>query len=257
LSENPLRRRPVAITALLAALFLGEIGRSLPSAVAQPPDPAAAPEPLATHSAAAPAPPVATGQAAPLPSGVSPSQEEKSDALRDLELRLALLEKDIGAYKLFMEIIATVFAVGSLASLFSMFRFEQRASDAHRISIPGESAAQKRASDVHSTFLEGPKTTLELVNATLTLAQGAGERAARFLENKARSTLLELDTEARDLLTRVDRKDDRALIADEGRRNIAKPSSKNQPIRDQPLLLASRSPLDSFCTFYSRNGIPP
>ncbi len=117
-----------------------------------------------------------------------------------------------------MGIIATVFAIGSFASLFSMFRFEQRASEAHRVSITGERDAQKRASDVHTTFLEGSKTTLELVNATLTLAQEAGERAARFLENKARITLLELDTEARDLLTRVDRKDDRALIADEGRR---------------------------------------
>lgn len=182
------------------------------------------------------------------------AQVQSSRGDQAAEIRMALLERDVQTLRSFLEFGATllgvVLALGGLASLYSLFRFEHRASEAHSLSISGERASQNRAAEVHSTFLEGSKTTLELVNSTLALAQEASERAAKFLENKARTMLGELDKEAKGLLASVPRKDDRALIADEGRRsNLRSLAQKLTGFEINRFLLPVELPLTPACSF--------
>jgi tetratricopeptide (TPR) repeat protein len=133
--------------------------------------------------------------------------------------------------------LGVVLAIGTIASVFGFIRSEHRAAEAHsyslatartaedraagsfQLAIRGESASQERAAEVHKAFLTGSKETLELVNATLTLAKEASERAAKTIELRARQTIEELDQEAQGLLASVPSQDDRALVADPGTRS--------------------------------------
>jgi len=90
---------------------------------------------------------------------------------------------------------------------------EKRASQAFVLALAGETATQRRAAEVHEKFLAGSRETLDLVNATLTLAKEASERAAKAIETKARLILDELDQECQSLLASVPAQDDRALVA--------------------------------------------
>lgn len=96
---------------------------------------------------------------------------------------------------------------------------QHRSAQAFELGFTGEKASQQRAAQVHEEFLTGSKETLELVNATLTLAKEASERAAKIIETKARSTIAELDQESQALLASVPSQDDRALIANPGSRS--------------------------------------
>lgn len=141
---------------------------------------------------------------------------------RELERKVEILERQFNTLSTVMIIVGSVLgiflALGTVGSLFSLWSFERRASESHKIAIRGEGAAQNRAAEVHQSFLEGSKTTLELVNATLTLAKEASERAAHFLEEKAREALDSLDSEAKALLA-ISAGDDRTLVADQRRRS--------------------------------------
>jgi len=140
-----------------------------------------------------------------------------------LQTKLVLLEHEVshlnnlasgaGAF------LALFLALGTAGSFYSLYHFERRTKEAHGLSMRGEGDAQKRAAEVHQGFLEGSKTTLELVNATLTLAKEAGERAAKFLEERAREELATLNTKANRLLTEVSQSNDRALIEKEQSRS--------------------------------------
>jgi tetratricopeptide (TPR) repeat protein len=116
-------------------------------------------------------------------------------------------------------VLGIFLALGTAGSIFSLWNFEKRAKETHKLVISGETAGQARSAEVHQSFLEGSKTTLELVNATLTLAKEASERAAHFLEEKALEALDSLDREAKTLLATVPRGEDRALVADQRRRS--------------------------------------
>lgn len=134
-------------------------------------------------------------------------------------------------------ILALILTLGTGVSLIGWFKSDRRAAEAHKytlesakqsdqrtvqsfsLAVAGESAAQNRAAEVHETFLEGSKQTLDLVNATLELAKEASERAAKFIERKARAMVEDLDSESRRLLANVPKQDDRALIADPDRRS--------------------------------------
>ena len=111
-------------------------------------------------------------------------------------------------------VLVTVLTLGGLGSIIGGIRTESRTSEAHRLFITGERASQKRSDEAHKTFLGSSRDTLELVNATLTLSQEASERAAHFIENKARATREELDKNAKFLIESVHKEDDRALVAD-------------------------------------------
>lgn len=110
--------------------------------------------------------------------------------------------------------LATVLTLGGIGSFIGWTRAESRTVEAHRLFITGERAAQGRSDEVHETFLKSSRDTLDLVNATLTLAKEASMRAAKFIENKARTTREELDKNAKFLIESVHKEDDRALVAD-------------------------------------------
>lgn len=130
-----------------------------------------------------------------------------------------------------------VLAIGTVGSLIGYVRSETRATEAHKfalsnatelekrasqgfgLAITGEIASQSRAAEVHEKFLAGSRETLDLVNATLTLAKEASERAAKAIETKARVTLEELDQECQSLLASVPAQDDRALVANPASRS--------------------------------------
>jgi tetratricopeptide (TPR) repeat protein len=115
--------------------------------------------------------------------------------------------------------VGLFFAMAAGVSLFGFFKTESRAKESHVISIAGETAAQNRASEIHGAFLASSKETLELVNATLQLAKEASERAVKSIEEKAIAALADVDQRARDLITRVPREDDHALVANQTRRS--------------------------------------
>jgi tetratricopeptide (TPR) repeat protein len=96
---------------------------------------------------------------------------------------------------------------------------EQRATEAFKLAVTGETAALSRAAEVHEKFLSGSRETLDLVNATLTLANEASERAAKTIEARARLTIKGLDRDCQSLLASVPAQDDRALISQPANRS--------------------------------------
>jgi tetratricopeptide (TPR) repeat protein len=111
-------------------------------------------------------------------------------------------------------ILGLILVVGFGASTFSWFTTTRRES---KLAIAGETASQARAQQVHEGFLgqvAQAKETLDLVNATLSLAERASRRAAEAVVEKARIKRAQLDTQSRQLLEDVRHRDDRALVAE-------------------------------------------
>lgn len=137
----------------------------------------------------------------------------------------------------FISFLGLVLVLGTGGSLIGFIRSEKRATEAHSfalaasgasetrtaqafsLAISGESASQSRAAEVHEKFLSGSRETLDLVNATLTLAKEASERAARTIEVKAKASIEDLDRDSQALLASVPSQDDRALIANPASRS--------------------------------------
>lgn len=177
----------------------------------------AQPKPAATAAALAPQQ-TPTGQI----QTSTPIQQDSVADGRELERKIKTLEGEIENLRSWITwagiALGGFAALGAFGSFFSLWRFESRASQSHKVAIRGEEATQERAAEVHTTFLEGSKTTLELVNATLLLAKEASERAAHFLEEKARESLESLNREAKALLAKAPQENDRGLIADSRKR---------------------------------------
>ena len=140
------------------------------------------------------------------------------DMQQSLDKEVAILREKVDTLYwltgILIAVLVTVLTLGGLGSLIGGIRTESRTSEAHRLFITGERASQGRSDEVHKTFLESSRDTLDLVNETLTLAKEASERAAHFIENKARATREKLDENAKFLLESVHKEDDRALVAD-------------------------------------------
>jgi hypothetical protein len=162
---------------------------------------------------------------AQVPTGSGPPQEVtgvKGDAtaridilnrrIEDLEAKANLMTVIFGVVATFVGVVAGVPTILSMVA-------SSRAGEAHQVAMAGERAQQGRLAEIHQTFLEGSAKTLTLVNDTLTLAKEASDRAARFIEDKARSTLGQLDREARSFLASSTSGDDRALVADPKKRS--------------------------------------
>jgi len=196
---------------------------------------------LAGHAQASASPAPATTTTVTQPEQATP-QGQPSESQSDLAARLeaaeellvevkAKLDSVTGTLQIVSVTFAALLSLGTVGSLFGFIRSERRAAEAHSYSlssgresdarataafdlaITGERASQKRAATVHEEFLTGSKETLELVNATLTLAKEASERAAKTIERRARTLVQELDHDAQFLLASVPSQDDRALIA--------------------------------------------
>jgi tetratricopeptide (TPR) repeat protein len=149
----------------------------------------------------------------PPPNSSTPSQ---------IDIRIHDLEREVDSLKTLLTgvagILAVILTLGTGASLLNLYRSDRRTEEAHRLGIAGEEKSQSRATDIHHSFLEGSKTTLELVNATLTLARDASERASKVLEVKARGALEDLDKDAKHLLAKT-KSNDRALVRDPAHRS--------------------------------------
>jgi tetratricopeptide (TPR) repeat protein len=168
-----------------------------------------------------------------------------------------------GTTSLLITILAAVLALGGVTSLFSWARLEfsrfkrpgekmaeDRSTELHTLAVRGETAAQARSDEVHHTFLDGSKKTLELVNDTLSLAKEASERAAKSLEMRAAHLSETLDTKAQHLLTSVPPEDDHALVADPT--HTASVRSLAQEIEEfhiNTLMLADAFRLSPSCMF--------
>jgi tetratricopeptide (TPR) repeat protein len=180
------------------------------------------------------------------PSGISSEDPKKIDSLaeeqREFIRRLDKKDAELAELRIkfetttsnltnFAGFLGLLLTIGTGFSIYGFIRSEKRATEAHSFSLSsardseqravqgfglaliGETANQKRAAEVHENFLSGSKETLELVNATLTLAKEASERAAKMIERRARAIVDELDRESQFLLASVPAQDDRALIA--------------------------------------------
>lgn len=163
-------------------------------------------------------PPTAPGTPTTIPPPVTLSADTQS-----LTQEVAVLREKVDnlsqTINLLFVALAAILALGGLPSLFSFIRTEARTQEAHKLGMVGERASQERAAEVHETFLGGSKNTLDLVNATLSLAKEASERAAKVIEIKARATLDELDNSSKSLILSVSSQQDRALVEDPARRS--------------------------------------
>lgn len=196
--------------------------------------------------------PSATPVSSPTPvikaDDMSHKLDEISSAQRELTQRLENKDKEISELKGKLEFtniliggsagfLALFLLFGAGFSVFGWFKSETRAREAHsfalRVSeetekrtarlfdfaIEGETASRERAATVHQNFLAGSKETLDLVNATLNLAKEASERAAKFIERKARATIVELDELSQSMLRSVSPQDIRQLVEDPSNRS--------------------------------------
>ncbi|MBN2093756.1 MAG: hypothetical protein JW740_00025 [Candidatus Zambryskibacteria bacterium] len=147
-------------------------------------------------------------------------------------------------------VLAIVLSLGGIVSFVGWRHSESRANEAHKLFITGEQAAQGRSDEVHKTFLESSKNTLNLVNDTLALAKEASERAAHFIEKKARLTLEELDKDANFLVNSVHKEDDRALVAaPKNRSNLRSLAQKIAGFEINRFVLPIDIELTSYCLF--------
>lgn len=162
--------------------------------------------------------------------------------------------------------VALIFAFVAIPSLVGWYRSEKRATDAHdyalksaqaseeratqafSLAIVGETATQKRAAEVHEQFLSGSRETLDLVNATLTLAKEASERAAKIIERKAKETVEKLDKDCQALLERPS-KDDRALIGTPKNRSKLRTVARQIDRFESGILLLEEVNLTPACMF--------
>ena len=132
----------------------------------------------------------------------------------------------------------------------AVFQVDRRAREAHSLSTRGEAAAQKRAAEVHETFLESSKETLELVNATLLLAKEANERAANIIQRKAVELLNTLDGKAKLLITDPGNDDDRALVSKpELRSELRSLAQKINSFETNRFIFPEELPLTPHCLF--------
>ena len=155
-------------------------------------------------------------------------------------------------------ILAVVLGLGTMTSFISWMkhewvdskRVESRASEVHSLAVRGETASQSRSQEVHQTFLESSKNTLELVNATLRLAKDASERAAKAVEDRAKSNLLKLDIDSKDLVAKVPAQDDRKLVSDPALRATLKSLAQRiEGFEINRLMLPEEMLLPSECLF--------
>lgn len=153
----------------------------------------------------------------------SPAPSTTPIPLSQLEREVIELRERVNGLSSLLNIALVLFglffAVSAGVSTYGFFRAESRAKESHALSVAGETAAQSRASEVHGTFLDSSKQTLELVNATLQLAKDSSERAVKSVETNAISARERLDQEAKELLSRVPEEDDSALVANQERRS--------------------------------------
>lgn len=147
------------------------------------------------------------------------AQDEEAPTVQLLNERIDALNQELDTARTLIFVLLGFGGLVSFASLGGFVRSEQRATESHKVAMQGERAGQQRSAEVHETFLESSRNTLDLVNATLTLAKEASERAAQTIQNKADATLDELDIAAKALVARVPADDDRALVADPVRRS--------------------------------------
>ena len=107
------------------------------------------------------------------------------------------------------------FAIGLVVTI----RTERRSTELHHLAVAGESAAQDRAEQVHTTFLDASRQTLALVNETLSLAKDASQRAEEALERRADRVRNEVESEARLVIgPLIVRPDLHSIVKDQERR---------------------------------------
>jgi tetratricopeptide (TPR) repeat protein len=109
-----------------------------------------------------------------------------------------------------LAVLLAIFGIGPFVLGLSA---ERRAREAHSLAIRGETAAQDREKQIHTSLFEGSRNTLTLVNQTLDLAKGASERAATAIQKRAVKLRDDLNREANEMLTEAQTQDDRWLIS--------------------------------------------
>lgn len=145
---------------------------------------------------------------------------------------------------------AFIITLGSGVSLFGFIRAESRAREAHLLSMAGELGTQSRAHEMHSSFIDSSKNTLDLVNATLQLAKDASYRAAQAVQERAKSTLIDLDKQAKELIQSLPHEDARLLSRDPNiRSKVISLANKIDGLEVNRLLLPTDISLTPHCLF--------
>lgn len=144
-----------------------------------------------------------TTASAGAPAQTHPTLAELEGQVANLKQQTDNLDSFVNQLLLPLSILVGLLAGGGVIGLITSIRYERRQAQLHDLSMAGERSSQGRAEQMHSAFLASSKETLGLVNDTLNLAKQASERAAEAMEQKARDSLNDIDTQAKDVLDRA------------------------------------------------------
>ena len=167
------------------------------------------------------------GTSAAVAQSTAEQLREVNRQLKALQRDLQEQEKDIEDFQGDVEsdvdvlwiLVLALLGGGFVIGLSTTIRSDQRNTELHRLSFAGESAAQDRAEQVHTTFLDSSQRTLGLVNETLQLAKDASRRADEALELRAQRAQDQVEEEARELVgPLVGRPELHSIVTDQGRR---------------------------------------
>jgi hypothetical protein len=204
-----------------------------------------------------PSPPPNTPSTNTAPSSVSGTAEQLLQyQLVTLKEQIKSLEDKTTNYILIAAgVFAAVFAFFGVIPFITGKAAERRAEESHNLAVQshnlairGETGSQERATEVHKTFLEESKNTLELVNATLSLAKEASERAATIIQDRADKLLKELDRSAKKMLS--ESIDDRDLVTDPKKRSdLLSLANKIQGFEINSFMFPKDLPLTPECMY--------
>lgn len=131
------------------------------------------------------------------PAGASASSPATTEQVKTLQSQVNRLENDVTFVRI---LVFALLGGGFIIGLVTTIRSDQRNTELHRLSFAGETAAQDRAEQVHTTFLDASQHTLALVNETLQLAKDASQRADEALALRAKRAQDQVESRARELV---------------------------------------------------------
>ena len=149
--------------------------------------------------------------ATPIAQASAPTPDPEA---QDLDRRVDSLERDYERVILPLTVLVGILALGGAIGVVFSIRDQRRVSQLHELSVSAEVAAQVRAEQSFTAFLEGSQKTLNLVNDTLQLAKEATESESRRTAQKANAALDAIEEDAEELVLAIDEAGDFEELVD-------------------------------------------
>lgn len=138
---------------------------------------------------------------------------------------LVKLQSDVSELRRDVYVLGTLVIAllggGFLIGFVTTIRTETKNTEMHHLLYAGESAAQSRAEETHTSFLDASQRTLTLVNETLELAKEASKRAEDAVKLRAEHIRDEVESRARGIVAPlIMRSNPKDIVLDDARLDI-------------------------------------